>query len=412
MLRPATIQNTDPQEPSPSDGLKTDGREKLAGKTVLVVDDSPTGRRQTRFFLENAKYHVLEAASGEIALELLMEQPVDLILMDIVMEGLDGYETCRRLKALPAQQDVPVIFLTGKAGGDAVVRGLEVGGADYVTKPYHARELLCRVDTHMRMRALMEEQQGYIQRLRKTNAAKDRLMRVASHDLKNPVCAIQGLAKYLVDEESANLGETNVELIKGIIEATDNLIVILDDLLDSSIIDADRLRVDMHPGDVRNVVTEVLTLYQFRAAQKGITLYFESDEIPDDILIDRAKIKRVVENLMSNALKFSPYNSSVTTRIHREGEFVTVQVEDEGTGVPEQEQGKLFQEFGTTSVAPTAGEKSTGLGLHICKRIIQAHKGSIGMHNLPGRGARFYFMIPIVLANTQLESEPRTLLAV
>lgn len=381
---------------APSDDLPMPQAFSSHGKRILVVDDSTVSRLQIQHLLGKNGYQVLESRSGEECLAIAPLANPDLVLLDVMMDGIDGFETCRRLRAHPATQDLPIVFLTGKTGGDAVAKGLEAGANDYIHKPFHPRECLSRVETQLRFRALVEWQRNSIQVLQQANTAKDTLIRISSHDLRNPVCAIQGLAELLAESMGNRMSEEEQTIIRSIRDASDSLLTILNDLLDSSIINPLAMEPERSPTDLNTVGEDITWLYSAKAAEKRLLLRFHPAPGLPRLLLDPDQIRRVLDNLLSNAIKFSPADRQVDLRVLESGETVIIQVDDQGPGIPESEHHLLFREFGKTSVRPTFGEKSTGLGLSICRRIVEGHKGTILMQNLSGRGARFEVRLPRV----------------
>ncbi len=370
----------------------------LTGQKILVIDDDVTTRRLVRRVLETKGIVVDEAGSGLEGLEMIPEFQPDLVLLDIVMPGLDGYETCREIKKLPGCVDLPVIFLTAKADTTAVVKALSDGGSDYITKPFRAGEALARIKVHLELRTLMGIHKDYIKALRKANQAKSKLMGVVSHDLKNPLVSIRGLAEFLGDGVAGPMNSDQVSIIQSIFSASDNMLALVDDLIDYAVTDHREDRKESTPttpNDLEEVVRSAVTLFRFNAAQKEIKIQLKDQGRLPNIPFDQRQIRRVIDNLLSNAIKFSPPQRSVEINLHNGGNTLRCEVADEGPGIPEDEVPNIFLEFGTTSVKPTGGEMSTGLGLSICKKIVESHGGEISFRNRPEGGCLFAFTLPL-----------------
>ena len=367
----------------------------MAGSRILVVDDSEMARRQIRFFLKKDGYEVYEAKSGEEALWLVNEADPDLILMDVSMDGMDGMEACRRLKDDEDNRDLPVIFLSAKGEREEIVSGFKAGAIDYIVKPFHPAESLTRIRTHLRVKKLAELREKNILELQHLNKTKDRVLRIASHDLRNPVAAIAGLAEFL-KEDCENMSEGQKEIVDCIEEAGKSVVLLLNELLDISAIDSGHLELNKEEISLCRLVNNLVPLFRGEAERKNITLTFDCAGKFPKVLIDRQQIRRVVDNLLSNALKFTPTGGTIAVSVLQVKDGVCLRVEDSGPGIPEQEADRLFVEFGKTSNRPTGGEKSTGLGLSICQRIIRAHDGSINFENLPEGGARFSVILPVL----------------
>jgi two-component system sensor histidine kinase/response regulator len=367
--------------------------EDLVGSRVLIVDDSAMARRQIQFFLKRDGLDVYEAKSGEEALWLLNEVDPELVLMDVSMDGMDGMETCRRMKEDAANFTLPVIFLSAKGEREEIVRGFQSGAIDYIVKPFHPTESLTRIRTHLRVKKLAQLREKHILELKHLNQTKDRILRIASHDLRNPLAAIAGLAEFL-QEDTENLSEAQKEIVDCIEEAGKSVVSLLNELLDLSALDSKSFTLNKESLDVCELVRNLVPLFRGEAERKNIRLNLESEIESFEMKVDRQQIRRVADNLISNGIKFTPSGGTVTVRLKSGMRGVVLEVDDTGPGIPDHEASALFKEFGKTSNVPTGGEKSTGLGLSICHRIIEAHDGSIHFANLPEGGVRFSVILP------------------
>ena len=367
----------------------------MLGSRILIVDDSAMARRQISFFLRKDGFEVFEAKSGEEALWLVHEVDPELILMDVSMDGMDGMETCRHLKADSADDHLPVIFLSAKGEREEIVAGFKSGAIDYIVKPFHPAESLTRIRTHLRVKKLAQLREKHILELKHLNKTKDRILRIASHDLRNPVAAIAGLAEFL-KEDCENLNDSQREIIDCIDEAGKSVVSLLNELLDLSTLDKGEVELKKEPHNICELVRNLVPLFRGESERKNIALSFECDPDIPQVLIDLQQFRRVVDNLISNAIKFTPSVGRVRVFVRVHPDEVGFHVEDTGPGIPEEEMDRLFKEFGRTSNLPTGGEKSTGLGLCICQRIVDAHMGKVRFENLPEGGARFSVILPAI----------------
>ncbi|MEM7789836.1 MAG: response regulator [Verrucomicrobiota bacterium] len=355
---------------------------------ILVVDDDEIIRKLLRRVLEKGGFSVDEASSGEDALARIDANRPDLILLDVVMDGIDGFSTCRKIKKVDRMDEVPIVFVTGRSDTSSIVEGLDAGGSDYITKPINRHEALARIRNHLKMRVLMRFQREFIDGLKKANLAKNRIIGVASHDLRNPLASIRGLSEYLA--ESGPLNEDQLEIAQTIQTTSDAMLHLVDELLDLSVIESGEERSEFEPCHLIEIVSSSLNIYQFTANKKSIRLELEDNGMPRLLLLDKMQFRRLVDNLLSNAVKYSPTESLVRVICELDGSDFFLTVEDEGPGIPEQEMHKLFTDFGKTSVQPTGNETSTGLGLSICKKIAEAHHGLIYAENRKDQsGSRF-----------------------
>jgi signal transduction histidine kinase len=371
--------------------------ETLRGSRVLIVDDSAMARRQIQFFLKRDGFEVYEAKSGEEALWLINEVDPELVLMDVTMDGMDGMEACRRIKEDVANASMPIIFLSAMGDREEIVRGFKSGAIDYIVKPFHPAESLTRIRTHLHVRKLAQIREKHILELKHLNQTKDRILRVASHDLRNPVAAIAGLAEFL-KEDTDNLNESQVAIVDAIEEAGKSVVTLLNELLDLSAFDSGQVSLKKEALNLCELIRNLVPLFRGEAERKNIRLEFSCEENLPQIACDRQQMRRVADNLFSNALKFTPHGGKVSVNVKLSGRDVVMEVSDTGPGIPAHEASALFREFGTTSNLPTGGEKSTGLGLSICHRIMAAHKGSIQYVNLPEGGTCFSVTLPAIIA--------------
>lgn len=373
----------------------------LAGSKILVVEDSPMIRKKLRFILERAGFEVFEAKSGEEAVWLAQEVVPDLILLDIVMNQMDGYEVCKRLKIIEDFNEIPIIFVTGKTETEFIARGFDAGGSDYIGKPFNPHEALPRIRTHLKIRALSSFRANNINQLENLNKAKDRLLRIASHDLRNPLSAILGLSDLMRDELSGGLSSDHFEMVQTINGAAGCMMDMLTDLLDMSSMDSGAVALDAEPICPEETGHSLVSLFKVAALQKNIELELDVRGSLVPFKCDEKKVRRVLENYLSNAIKFSNSQSRVKLVVWQDEKRSYFDVEDEGPGIKPSEQGLLFKEFSRTSNKPTAGENSTGIGLSICRTIAEAHQGAVSMQNLTPKGARFRLELPLQKAELQ-----------
>ena len=365
-----------------------------AGRKILIVDDERLNRRILAGILEPEGFEVTEADSGEKALELYPLVAPDLVLLDVVLPGINGFDACRQLHLRYGPATAPVIFITAKSESDDVVAGLTAGGIDYLPKPIRAKEALARIRTHLQIRLLMAEQRLLVDQLSKANAAKNRFLGMAAHDLRNPLASIRGLAEFLRDGVVGPLTVDQQDLVKTIHGASQEMLLLVNELLDVATIEAGELKIAPEPSDVVELVEKAVYLSNIEASKKQTRIVFSSREQPVRCKFDPHKIRQVVNNLLSNAVKYSPPGSTIGVELGASDASITIAVRAQGPGIPESERHKLFKDFGRTSVMPTGGEKSTGLGLAICRKIIDAHHGTITAENLPERGCVFRVILP------------------
>ena len=350
---------------------------------VLVVDDDPIALILAQEALGSDGMDIVTASSGEQALDLIDDINPDIVLLDIMMPGINGFETCRRLKETYGHDCAPIIFITAKNESDDVVEGFSAGGIDYLPKPFQPGEVVVRVRTHLQNRMLAEQQKALVEQLSKADAAKNRFLGMAAHDLRNPLAGIRGLSEFLLDDSMGTLSEDQLDLVNNIQTASQGMLQLVNELLDLATIESGELKIDRKNTDLIELSGKSIFFAKINAEKKGTTIEFDPSPTSAEISVDPEKIKQVIDNLLSNAIKYSPPSSNVRIELNSTENEQSISVKDQGPGIPDGERDKLFKDFGRLSVQPTAGEKSTGLGLAICRKIVEAHGASITAENLP-----------------------------
>jgi two-component system sensor histidine kinase/response regulator len=367
----------------------------LIGRRILIVDDDRLNLRILSRILQAEGFETSEADSGEKALEVYAQAKPDLVLLDVVLPGINGLEACRQLRARHGNAAAPVIFITARNASDDVVEGLAAGGVDYFTKPIRPREALARIRTHLQIRLLMAEQRRLVDQLSKANSAKSRFLGMAAHDLRNPLASIRGLAEFLRDGIVGPLTADQLDLINTIHSASQHMLLLVNELLDVATIEAGELKIAPESVVLAQIVDKAAYLANIEAAKKQTKISHLAHSPGAKVNADPNKIRQVVDNLISNAVKYSPPGSAIAVETAVNGTACSIAVRDQGPGIPESERDRLFKDFGVMSTKPTGGEKSTGLGLAICRKIVEAHHGTITVENLIGGGCMFRVNLPL-----------------
>lgn len=350
-------------------------------ETILIVDDTPANLGVLVETLGAAGYQLMVAEDGEEALAQTAQTQPDLILLDVMMPGIDGFETCRRLKARAETCDVPVLFMTALSETADKVKAFAAGGVDYITKPIEHEEALARIRTHLALRRLQRE-------LREQLALKEKFMRIAGHDLRNPLCLILMAGELARRQPGAP--ESVLKYINNIGEGATQMRRIIDTFLD--------LRAPVPGGagriDLALLASAVARQHEHAAARKQIVLATELAESLPLARCDAAHAYQMFTNLVSNALKFTPTGGTVTVTLASTGRHLRAEVRDTGPGVPAHERIQLFQEHARLSPRPTGGEESNGLGLAIVKHLVESQGGTVGADFPATGGSIFWCEIP------------------
>ncbi|OQY43772.1 MAG: hypothetical protein B6240_11735 [Desulfobacteraceae bacterium 4572_87] len=355
---------------------------------ILIVDDIQANIRILGQLLRE-RYHIRIATSGEKALAIAAsENPPDLVLLDIMMPGMDGYEVCRRLKKDERLSHIPVIFITAKGEVEEETKGLEIGAVDYIVKPFSPSIVMERVKTHLELKRQRDELSQMTLDLTELNHMKDNLLAVCSHDLRSPLNGILGFADLLLEKEY--LDTEDREGLTHIKASGNVLLGLINDILDLSKVRAEQVELKMEPISLVDVIKTSTSALKHLAMGKGQSLHFEDQAGDSAILGNASSLGRVFNNLLSNAIKFTPDEGTIRVTIEPgpDGK-VWAKVIDTGIGIPEDKIPYLFDQFTQTSQSGTSGEQGTGLGMSIVKEILQKHAVPLEVESEEGKGTCF-----------------------
>ena len=355
---------------------------------VLAVDDERHNLTLLERVLRN--YRVISVTNAQAALDTLAQAPFDLILLDIMMPGMDGLETLEQIRTNPKIADIPVILISAFSDGQTIVAGLEAGANDYITKPIDTDITLARVRTQIALKKLQDERKQTITELQAAQEMKDRLLRMASHDLKGPLMNIRMAANLM--EPSIDCIIDGNSLLGAVESSLDTMQNVIKDFLDTAALQTGALDLHLEPVAARTLIENVLEENQINALRKHIKL--ETQDMRGVIIADVARFHQTLGNLVSNAIKYSPTDTTVTIWTECDDTTVTIYVADEGPGIPLSEQDKLFTQFGKLSPRPTGGESSTGLGLWIVKHLVTLQNGRVGYLSPRDGGSIFWIQMP------------------
>jgi two-component system sensor histidine kinase/response regulator len=354
---------------------------------ILVVDDSP---ENIRILIETLKedYSVIPAKDGNTALIKAKAEPYpDLILLDIIMPELNGYEVCKQLKEIEELKDIPVVFLTSKNEIVDESKAFSLGAVDYITKPFQPVLVKARVKNHIEIKIKNQLLEQKSKELKEVNEALKSMTEMIVHDLKNPLSNIIMFSKHL---ESKLLSEERIKKTAALINNSSNhMAKMVENLLEITKIEAGKMVTEIEDFDLLPVVRDTLSDFSENAAKKSISINFNENGTSYFIQADKTKTREVLENLISNALKFSPAEKSVFIDLKFSGKNIILSVRDEGPGLTDDDKKQLFRKFSRLSAHPTGGEHTTGLGLSIVKKLMEAMNGDISCESEYGKGACF-----------------------
>ncbi len=354
---------------------------------VLVVDDSTPVRRLLRSMLKTYMFRVHVADNAETAFSILNKyHDISVVITDYEMPGMNGVEFCARIRETRSPQELAVIGVSARDLEFLPVQFIKSGANDFIKKPF------CREEFYLRVVHNQETLETF-HKLHELNELKNRFLGMAVHDLRNPINGIMGFSEMLAEELKQQGAADQAELAEFIHSASTQMLLLVNDLLDVSVIESGKLDLKPEHLDLAALVRERARFLSITATARKIHI---RTEIPGSFLVscDGRRIAQVLDNLLSNALKFSPAGSEVTVFLERDGADAVVCVGDQGPGVPQSQQHRLFQYFSRIDSKPADNKQGTGLGLAIVKKIVETHKGRVWVESAPGNGARFFFSIP------------------
>ncbi len=351
-------------------------------KKILVADDQEGNQILMKYILEKKGYEVLVASDGEEAIEVATEMDPDLVLMDVVMPGMDGYEACKILKDNPKTKNIPIVMITSLNDVTDKVKGLEVGADDFMSKPPNEVELTARVKSLIRMK----DQQKEIEQLRNDFTA------MLVHDLRAPLTSVLGFTDLISSSDDLT-NEEKTEYLNIISISGRKMLALINDILDVSKLESGDIALNYSRVNLAQVITENIEKNHGLFIQKHLTVQKNLDETIS-IRIDQGKIDQVLTNLISNAAKFSFDNGVIKIDVSKNENSFICKITDTGTGIQENELPFIFEKYKQASTGKSHNFKGTGLGLYISRMMMEAHKGSISVESKPGFGTSFSLVFP------------------
>jgi len=369
---------------------------------ILLVDDTEANLSLLTSFLDREGYGIITAPNGKEALQKAKDKNPDLIMLDIMMPEMNGYEVCKKLKADEITHRIPVIFWSSLTDIYNKLKAFQVGGVDYITKPFDKDEVLARIALHIRLKQFQEEKEERIKVLRereleltKLNRQKDELMRIVSHDIKNPLTGIIGVVNVLLESDDIKQEEAR-QMLQMIESSSNELLDLVMEILDKNMLRREDQKLELKEVDLVEVLDEVISINAPNAKLKRIGLYLKSNIESCFICVDVRKIKQIFNNLVINALKFTPSKGRVSIHIDKtEHSTVLCKVIDSGIGIPEDIIGQLFTEEDETTTVGTGGEIGTGLGLDLVQYFVELHKGKVWVESEVNVGTTFFIELPL-----------------
>jgi two-component system sensor histidine kinase/response regulator len=416
---------------------------------ILIVDDQPNNLKVISSVL-GKEYSLSVANSGKNALQILERIKPNLILLDIMMPEMNGYEVCSIIKANSDLQDIPVIFLTAKSDIEDIVKGFDYGAVDYITKPFNIKEVRVRINNHLKLShareqileqkrkiedfnyQLLETQQELERRnedlmiaqesverhahevniinqklleseyklkesneeLTKTNLEKDKFFSIIAHDLRSPFSGLIGLLELMTEEMENLNSETRQEMIQSLLDSSKQVYTLLENLLEWSRLQRKKIVVVPQNLEIRQLISGIFSILSAQASAKSIALY---NDVPELTIVygDERMISTVIRNLLTNAIKFTYEEGRIDILLHDSSEKeITIAVKDNGIGMSEEIRSNLFKIGAKVSQHGTNKERGTGLGLVLCQEFADLNHGKLSVESEEGKGSTFYLTLP------------------
>lgn len=364
---------------------------------LLVVDDAPEQLRMLVRVLGDSGYDVQTAGDGARALAAADQDPPDLVLLDVEMPGIDGFETCRRLKAQERFSGTPVIFLSGFGDVDQRLSAFAAGGVDFVSKPFDTAEVRARIATHLELERLRRnaERQGQelaanLAKLRELERFRHDLVHMVAHDMRSPLMAVTGYLE-LLDIEADKLAEDHRDFVTQALDGARTLVRLIDSMLDTDRLESGKLPLQLADRDLRAIVDLGVASLGPASARRLPVEVITAGRIV--VHADGEVLRRVIANLAANALRSSPGDAKVHLVASSDGVRARLEVHDDGPPIPEEFRPRVFEKYATRAGDRSRDRRAIGLGLAFCRLAIEAHGGEIGFTSTAG-GTTFWIELP------------------
>lgn len=362
---------------------------------ILIVDDVTSNVLLLKILLTNEKFQICTASNGHQCVEVARSEHPDLILLDVMMPELNGFDTAVILKKDPLTADIPIIFLTALNSPSDLVHGFQVGAHDFLTKPFNKEELIMRVMHQISLVAAKRYIIEQNEKLKRIISNRDKMYSVIAHDLRSPMASIRMVLNLCVNVVTPDMvGEEIFGLLDKANRESEETHDLLDNLLKWTKSQTGRLEVAYQNLELDDIVPGVVDIFTMIAEMKKIKLQYIPSEEHLKVRADNDMMKTVVRNFISNAIKFTPEGKGIEVYYKKSGEFAKISVRDHGVGIAPERIDTLFHKGETTY--GTGGEEGSGLGLQLCADFVRKNGGDVMVESTLGEGSTFSFLVPLL----------------
>ena len=364
---------------------------------ILIVDDVISNVLLLKVLLTNEKFNIVTANNGQQALEQVEKEKPDLVLLDVMMPDMSGFEVALKMKADAVMSEIPIIFLTALNSTADIVKGFQVGGNDFISKPFNKEELIIRVTHQISLVAAKRIIVAQTEELRRTIMGRDKLYSVIAHDLRSPMGSIKMVLNMLIlNLPTQTIGDEMYELLTMANQTTEDVFSLLDNLLKGTTSQIGKLKVVYQDINLVEVIEGVSEIFNMVAGLKQIKIVLDISSDRVEVRADIDMIKTVIRNLISNAIKFSNEGTEIVVSVTEEDSMAVVSVKDSGCGIDEENQKKLLHTDTHFSTFGTNNEEGSGLGLLLCKDFVVKNGGDLWFTSKEGEGSTFSFSVPLL----------------
>jgi two-component system, sensor histidine kinase and response regulator len=361
---------------------------------ILIVDDNPHNLQILGKILRENRFEIEFATNGKAALDWITIKKFDLILLDINMPEMDGFQLCINIRSNPLMIHVPIIFLSAETDRESILKGFELGAQDYITKPFDSRELLVRIKTHLDLKSTLEKLEIEKENAQSADRLKSTFLATMSHELRTPLNSIIGFTGILLKEAPGPLNDEQKKQLGMVQNSARHLLSLINDILDISKIEAGQLKMNIQKFNLREVLNKVVEINKQFADKKNLPILVTIDNNINEIISDSLRVQQILVNFVNNAIKFTE-TGTISINCTLTGNSVEIKISDTGIGIENENLKQLFKPFIQIETGMMRLKEGTGLGLSICKKLSEMLGGEIKVDSIFGTGSTFSLYLPI-----------------